>query len=68
MPPKKQKVVPPAKPLPAEGSGGKKRTPQSAFDPAKGQQTYEPCAVERAGLYVLRVTCYVYHGTVHVTS
>jgi hypothetical protein len=41
MPPKKQKV-PPAQPLPAEGSGGKKRTPQSAFDPAKGQQTYEP--------------------------
>ena len=30
----------PIKDLPAEGAGGQKRTPQSAFDPAKGAETY----------------------------
>ena len=29
-------------PLAAQGTGGKKRTPQSAFDPAKDQDIYEP--------------------------
>ena len=28
--------------LTAQGTGGKKRTPQSAFDPAKDQDVYEP--------------------------
>ena len=28
--------------LAAQGTGGKKRTPQSAFDPAKDQDIYEP--------------------------
>ena len=29
-------------PLPAQGTGGTKRTPQSAFDPAKDADVYEP--------------------------
>ena len=33
---------PPPAPLPAQGIGGKKRTPQSAFDPAAGGNIYEP--------------------------
>ena len=33
---------PPSKPLPAEGQGGRKRTPISAFDPAAGADVYEP--------------------------
>ena len=28
--------------LPAQGTGGKKRTPQSSFDAAAGKDTYEP--------------------------
>ena len=40
-PAKKAKVVA-AKELPAEGQGSTKRTPQSAFDPAKGAEVYEP--------------------------
>ena len=32
----------PPKPLPAQGQGGKKRMPQSAFDPAAGKDIYEP--------------------------
>ena len=39
---KAQPAAPPNKTLPAEGAGGKKRTPQSAFDGAAGQKTYEP--------------------------
>ena len=31
-----------ATPLQAQGKGGRKRTPQSAFDPAKDQDVYEP--------------------------
>jgi len=34
--------APPSKPLPAQGRGGHKRTPTSAFDPAAGQDIYEP--------------------------
>jgi hypothetical protein len=30
--------APPSKPLPAQGRGGHKRTPTSAFDPAAGQK------------------------------
>ena len=30
------------KPLPAQGQGGRKRTPTSAFDPAAGADLYEP--------------------------
>ena len=34
---------PPSQPLPAQGQGGRKRTPTSAFDPAAGAETlYEP--------------------------
>ena len=33
---------PPSKPLPAQGSGFRKRTPSSAFDPAAGADIYEP--------------------------
>ena len=37
------KTAPPLPaPLPAQGIGGKKRTPQSAFDPAAGGNIYEP--------------------------
>ena len=41
---KKQTVKPgpPSKPLPAQGSGNHKRTPSSAFDPAAGNDIYEP--------------------------
>eukprot|EP00966_Prymnesium_polylepis_P106687 2469678-Prymnesium_polylepis.2 len=39
----KRKAAPaPPKPLPAQGQGGKKRTPQSAYDPAAGKDIYEP--------------------------
>ena len=40
----KRKATPaaPLKPMPAQGRGGKKRTPQSAFDPAAGKDIYEP--------------------------
>ena len=38
---KAQPVAPP-KTLPAQGTGGKKRMPQSAFDGAAGEDTYEP--------------------------
>ena len=31
-----------SKSLPAQGTGGKKRTPQSAFDGAAGKDVYEP--------------------------
>ena len=41
MPPRKKAAVP-AKPLPAQGQGQSKRTPQSAFDPAAGKDIYEP--------------------------
>eukprot|EP00966_Prymnesium_polylepis_P118072 2730228-Prymnesium_polylepis.1 len=41
MPPRK-KAPAPANPLPAQGKGQKKRTPQSAFDPAAGNDIYEP--------------------------
>ena len=34
--------APPSKPLPAQGRVGHKRTPTSAFDPAAGQDIYEP--------------------------
>ena len=36
------KPGPPSKPLPAQGSGNHKRTPSSAFDPAAGNDIYEP--------------------------
>ena len=36
------KPGPPSKPLPAQGTGGRKRTPTSAFDPAAGKDIYEP--------------------------
>ena len=39
-----------AKPLPAQGGGGRKRTPQSAFDGAAGKDTYEPEKVIAARL------------------
>lgn len=39
---KKQKVAAPGPPPQAEGTGGKKRTPQSSFDPAAGKDVYEP--------------------------
>ena len=42
---KKPKAVtpgPPSKPLPAQGSGSRKRTPSSAFDLAAGADIYEP--------------------------
>ena len=39
---KRKKVAEAPKPLPAQGQGGKKRTPQSAFDGAAGKDTYEP--------------------------
>ena len=42
MGPKRKAPAPPSKPLPAEGKGSTKRTPQSAYDPAKGQETYQP--------------------------
>lgn len=43
MAPKKKKPLPEAVPLalPAQGNGTVKRTPQSHFDPAAGQETYE---------------------------
>ena len=42
MPPaKKKQAVPTPAPLVAQGTG-KKRTPQSAFDPAAGKDIYEP--------------------------
>ena len=41
MPPKKKTPAQPPTALPAEGKGHK-RTPQSAYDPAKGAETYEP--------------------------
>ena len=40
----KAKEAPP-QPLPAQGTGGKKRTPQSFADPAAGKDIYEPEAV-----------------------
>ena len=40
MPPKKKAAVP-AKPL-SQDQGQRKRTPQSAFDPAAGKDIYEP--------------------------
>ena len=33
---------PPSKPLPAQGTGQQKRTPNSAFDAAAGNDIYEP--------------------------
>ena len=36
------KPGPPSQPLPAQGKGGRKRTPTSAFDPAAGADLYEP--------------------------
>ena len=36
--------APPSKPLPAQGRGGHKRTPTSAFDPAAGQEGRRRCA------------------------
>ena len=36
------KPGPPSQPLPAQGQGGRKRTPTSAFDPAAGADLYEP--------------------------
>jgi hypothetical protein len=41
MPPKKKPPVP-AAPLKAQGAGGRKRTPTSAFDAAAGDDVYEP--------------------------
>ena len=38
---KKKPKAPPAPALKAQGSG-KKRTPQTAFDPAAGEDVYEP--------------------------
>ena len=42
MPTKKKAAAPPPAPVPAQGTGGKKRTPSSAFDPAAGKDVYEP--------------------------
>ena len=43
MPPKgSKKPAAFVKPLPAQGKGQKKRTPQSAFDAAAGKDIYEP--------------------------
>ena len=43
MAPKKNKGAAPAStPLPAQGNGGKKRTPSGVFDPAAGKDVYEP--------------------------
>ena len=39
---KKATAAAPPKPLPAEGKGRNKRTPQSTFDPAKRKDIYEP--------------------------
>ena len=36
---KRKKAAEAPKPLPAQGQGGKKRTPQSAFDGAAGKDT-----------------------------
>ena len=38
----KQQPAAATKPLPAQGTGGQKRTPQSAFDGAAGKDVYEP--------------------------
>ena len=42
MAPKKRATAP-AQPLPAQGKGVQKRTPQSAFDAAAGKDIYERC-------------------------
>ena len=39
--PAAKKAAPPPPPKP-QGTGGKKRTPTSAFDPAAGKDVYEP--------------------------
>ena len=39
---KKRKAAAPPETLKAQGTGGKKRTPTSAFDPAAGASIYEP--------------------------
>jgi hypothetical protein len=38
----KKKVPAAAAPLKAQGTGGRKRTPTSAFDSAAGKDVYEP--------------------------
>lgn len=44
--PAKEPAIPEAvSRLPAQGKGRNKRTPQSAFDPAKDKDIYEPEAV-----------------------
>ena len=39
---RQSQAVAPPKPLPAQGKGQQKRTPQSAFDQAAGRDIYEP--------------------------
>ena len=43
MAPKKKAAPAPTALLPAQGNGGKKRTPSSAFDPAAGEGAAVSC-------------------------